>query len=130
MSLSTRFLSLSMKEQICITIIALTIFCIGVILIVCCSLMYEILMNDYEQKKLYFYQRYKEYIQSSFYFQNFYLMQYEEIIHRMQKQTWRIQQASSIYQSVRPIQNYSPYIKNMSEKYTTIFGFQVIIYLL
>ena len=117
MSLSTRFLSLSMKEQICITIIALTIFCIGVILIVCCSLMYEILMNDYEQKKLYFYQRYKEYIQSSFYFQNFYLMQYEEIIHRMQKQTWRIQQASSIYQSVRPIQNYSPYIKNMSEKY-------------
>ena len=78
MSLSTRFLSLSMKEQICITIIALTIFCIGVILIVCCSLMYEILMNDYEQKKLYFYQRYKEYIQSSFYFQNFYLMQYEE----------------------------------------------------
>ena len=35
----------------------------------------------------------------------------------MQKQTWRIQQASSIYQSVMPIQNYSPYIKNMSEKY-------------
>ena len=115
MSLSTRFLSLSMKEQICITIIALTIFCIGVILIVCCSLMYEILMNDYEQKKLYFYQRYKEYIQSSFYFQNFYLMQYEEIIHRIQKQIWRIQQATSIYHNVMPIQNYSPYIKNMSE---------------
>ena len=115
MSLSTCFLSLSMKEQICITIIALTIFCIGVILIVCCSLMYEILMNDYEQKKLYFYQRYKEYIQSSFYFQNFYLMQYEEIIHRMQKQIWRIQQATSIYKNVTPIQDYSPYIISMSE---------------
>ena len=115
MSLATLFLSLSMKEQICITIIALTVFCIGVILIVCCSLMYEILMKDYEQKKLYFYQRYKEYIQSSFYFQNFYLMQYEEIIHRMQKQIWRMQQATTIYINVSPIQNYYPYIKNMSQ---------------
>ena len=58
MSLSTRFLNLSMKEQICITIILLTLFCILVILIVCGSLMYEILNKDYEQKKLYFYKRY------------------------------------------------------------------------
>ena len=77
MSLASRFLNLSMKEQICITIIALTLFCIGVILIVCCSLIYEILDKDYEQKKLYFYKRYKEYIESVFYLQSFYLMQYE-----------------------------------------------------
>ena len=97
MSLASRFLNLSMKEQICITIIALTLFCICVILIVCCSLIYEILDKDYEQKKLYFYKRYKEYIESVFYFQSFYLMQYEEIIHRMQKQTWRMEQSISIY---------------------------------
>ena len=54
MSLATCFLNLSMKEQICITIIALTLFCICVILIVCCSLIYEILNKDYDQKKLYF----------------------------------------------------------------------------
>ena len=116
MSLASRFLNLSMKEQICITIIALTLFCICVILIVCCSLIYEILDKDYEQKKLYFYKRYKEYIESVFYFQSFYLMQYEEIIHRMQKQTWRMEQSVSIYNNFQPLQNYSKYIINMTEE--------------
>ena len=116
MSLASRFLNLSMKEQICITIIALTLFCIGVILIVCCSLIYEILDKDYEQKKLYFYKRYKEYIESVFYFQSFYLMQYEEIIHRMQKQTWRMEQSISIYKNFQPIQDYGNYIINMTEE--------------
>ena len=119
MSLSSRFLNLSIKEQILITIIALTFFCILSILIICCSLIYEILKKDYEQKKIYFYKRYKEYIESSFYFQNFYLMQYEEIIHRMQKQSWRIQQSVSIYRSSMPLQpltDYLKYIKFMDDE--------------
>ena len=80
------FLTLSLKEQICITIIALNLFCILVILLICCSLAYEILKNDFEQKKLYFYDKYKDYIESYFYFQNFCLLQYEEIIQRMNQQ--------------------------------------------
>ena len=116
MSLASRFLNLSMKEQICITIIALTLFCIGVILIVCCSLIYEILDKDYEQKKLYFYKRYKEYIESTFYLQSFYMMQYEEIIHRIQKQTTRIRQSLVIYENHHPFQDYSNKIINMANK--------------
>ena len=124
MSLASSFLFLSMKEQICITIIALTLFCIGVILIVCCSLIYEILNKDYKQKKLYFYNRYKEYIESSFYFQSFYLMQYEEIIHRMKKQIWRTQQSITIYPKnapLLPLESYSEYVKNMGN--TTDYNF-------
>ena len=116
MSLATCFLNLSMKEQICITIIALTLFCICVILIVCCSLIYEILNKDYDQKKLYFYKRYKEYIESSFYLQSFYMMQYEEIIHRIQKQLLRIQQSTIIYINNFPFQNYEDYIINMTKR--------------
>ena len=113
MSLSSRFLNLSIKEQILITIIALTLFCILAILIICCSLIYEILKKDYEQKKIYFYKRYKEYIESTFYFQNFYLMQYEEIIHRMQKQSWRMQQSVSIYRSSSPLKPFTDYVENV-----------------
>ena len=116
MSLATCFLNLSMKEQICITIITLTLFCICVILIVCCSLIYEILNKDYDQKKLYFYKRYKEYIESSFYLQSFYMMQYEEIIHRIQKQLLRIQQSTIIYINNFPFQNYEDYIINMTKR--------------
>ena len=115
MSLATRFLNLSMKEQICIAIIGLTLFCIGVILIVCCSLMYEILNKDYQQKKLYFYKRYKEYLESAFYFQNFYLMQYEEIIHRIQKQLWKMEQATTLYFEYNPTQNFFNYIINLND---------------
>ena len=117
MSLATRFLNLSMKEQICIAIIGLTLFCIGVILIVCCSLMYEILNKDYQQKKLYFYKRYKEYMESAFYFQNFYLMQYEEIIHRIQKQLWKMEQATTIYFTYNPTRDYSDYFINIDNTY-------------
>ena len=108
-----------MKEQICLAIISLTLFCILVILIVCCSLMYEILIKDYEQKKLYFYNRYKDYIESTFYFQNFYMMQYEETIHHIQKQTWRLQQGSYIYGGLLPLKKiteYAPYIKNITSE--------------
>ena len=91
------FLTLSLKEQICITIIALNLFCILVILLICCSLVYEILNNDFKQKKLYFYDKYKDYIESCFYFQNFCLLQYEEIIHRMQQQMREHFQVYSIY---------------------------------
>ena len=117
MSLATRLLNLSMKEQICIAIIGLTLFCIGVILIVCCSLMYEILNKDYQQKKLYFYKRYKEYMESAFYFQNFYLMQYEEIIHRIQKQLGKMEQATTIYFTYNPTRDYSDYFINIDNTY-------------
>ena len=91
------FLTLSLKEQICIIIIGLNLFCILVILLICSSLAYEILKQDFEQKKLYFYDRYKDYIESCFYFQNFCLLQYEEIIHRMQQQMREHFQVYSIY---------------------------------
>ena len=110
------FLNLSMKEQICITIIALTLFCICVILIVCCSLIYEILNKDYEQKKLYFYKRYKEYSESTFYLQSFYMMQYEEIIHRIKKQIMRIQQSLEIYENKTIFQDYGNKIINMAKE--------------
>ena len=118
MSLSTRFLNLSMKEQICITIILLTLFCILVILIVCGSLMYEILNKDYEQKKIFIYDKYKKYLESVFYFQSFYIMEYEEIIHRMQKEFWRIRQSVTIYnKTLSPLQDYSDYIINMTQEH-------------
>ena len=98
MSLQTSFLTLSIKEQICILIIFLTLFSIIVILCLCCSFSYEILKEDYNQKKLYFYDTYKKYIESCFYFQNIYLLQYEEVIKRMQKQIWKFHQTSKIYQ--------------------------------
>ena len=117
MSLSTRFLNLSMKEQICITIILLTLFCILVILIVCGSLMYEILNKDYEQQKIFIYDKYKKYVESVFYFQSFYIMEYGEIIHRMQKEFWRIRQSVTIYQTLSPLQDYSDYIINMTQEH-------------
>jgi len=105
MSLSTSFLNLSIKEQICITIIALTLFCILVILIVCCTLIYEILNKDFQIKKAYFYKKYKQYLESCFYFQSFHIMQYEEILHRIQKQIWKIQQSIDIFLNLMPLQN-------------------------
>lgn len=116
MSLSSRFLNLSMKEQICITIILLTLFCILVILIVCCSLIYEILEKDYENKKNFFYNKYKKYMESVFYFQSFHMMQYEEILHRIQKQIWKTHDAYEIYSKLKPLQNYSDYIINLTNR--------------
>ena len=116
MSLSSRFLSLSMKQQICISIVVLTLFCLLVILIVCCSLLYEILHKDYEQKKLYFYNKYKKYVESAFYYQSFHVMQYEEILHRIQKQIWKLQKSIVVYQTIVPLQNYSDIIINMTNR--------------
>ena len=101
MKLQSKFLTLSMKSQICITIIILTLFCILVILAICCSLVYEILKVDYIQKKKYFYNSYKDYLESCFYFKNFCLLQYEEIIRRMQKQSWKYHQTLYTYNTTR-----------------------------
>ena len=59
MSIKSSFLTLSMREQIYLAIIFLTIFSISVILCIIGSLSYEILKADYNQKKLYFYDKYK-----------------------------------------------------------------------
>ena len=54
MSLQTKFLTLSIKGQISITIIALTFFCIFVILGIYCTLFYECLEVDYKAKNYIF----------------------------------------------------------------------------
>ena len=97
MTIQSQFLTLSMKEQIFITIIALTCFSIFVMLCLTCSFGYEILKEDYKQKKLYFFDKYREYIESCFYVQNFKSLQYEEIIKRMQTQIWIFHQSTQIY---------------------------------
>ena len=97
MTIQSQFLTLSMKEQIFITIIVLTFFSIFVMLCLTCSFGYEILKEDYKQKQLYFYDKYKEYIESCFYVQNFKILQYEEIIKRMQTQIWIFHQSTQIY---------------------------------
>ena len=88
-----------MKEQICLTIFILNIFCLIVILSICCSFSYEILKEDYKAKKLYFYNKYKDYIESCFYFQNFCLLQYEEIIKRIQKQSYEYNRIFNFFPS-------------------------------
>ena len=84
MSLKSKFLTLPIKNQICIAIITLTLFCIVSILSIFGSLAHQILKEDFKQKRLYFYVKYQEYIESCFYFQNFCLLQYEELIKRIQ----------------------------------------------
>ena len=97
MNFKSRFLTLSMREQICLAIILLTILCVLIIISLTASFCYEILKVDYDQKKLYFYDRYKEYIEATFFFQNFCLLQYEEIVKRMQKQIYKFQQNLNNY---------------------------------
>ena len=97
MNLKSVFLTLSMREQICLAIIFLNLFSLIVILCVSCSFSYEILKEVYNQKKRYFFDKYKEYIELSFYFQNFCLLQYEEIIKRMQYQGYKFHRNSTIY---------------------------------
>ena len=106
MSLKTRLLTLSIKEQIYIAIISLNIFCILVVLLLSYPLSYEFLKEDYNQKKLYFLNKYKEYIDSCFYFHNFCLLQYEEMIRRMEKQAWYYHQSISMYQNLTLFDNY------------------------
>ena len=43
-------------------------------------------------------------------------MQYDEIIHRIQKQIWKVQQSINLYSSLMPLQNYGPYIINMTNR--------------
>ena len=89
MSLKSRFLTLPMKEQIKLVIIFLTIYSLLSILLLTCSFCYEILQEDSKRKKYYFYDRYKDYIESCFYYHNFILLQYEELIKRMQNQIFK-----------------------------------------
>ena len=91
MNFKSQFLTLPMREQICLVIIILTMISVLIIISLTCSFCYEILKVDYNKKKLYFYDKYKEYIEATFYFQNFCLLQYEEIIKRMQKQIFQFQ---------------------------------------
>ena len=86
MSIHSRFLTLSIKEQVCLTIFLLTVFSLLVILCLPCSFSYEILREDYKKKKRFFYNEYKEYIEACFYYQGYNLLKYEEIIKRMLKE--------------------------------------------
>ena len=89
MSILSCFLTLSIKEQLWITILILTIFSLLVILCLPCSFSYEILMEDYKRKKAIFYNRYKDYIESCFYFQTLNIYKYEEMVKRMTKQIFK-----------------------------------------
>ena len=106
MSIKSRFLSLSMREQICITIIFLTIFSVLVILSIAGSLIYEVLKEDYLIKKLFFYNRYKSFIESCFFYQNYCLLKYEEIIKRVQKQIWEYNRISTNFYEVFKNENF------------------------
>ena len=110
MSLKTKFLTLSIKEQICLTIFCLTIFSLFVIITIINLFCFEILKENYKEKKHYFYSKYKEYIESAFYFQNYCLLQYEEILRRM---------AHQIYKFHRESTTFYDYISNFNINLTT-----------
>ena len=99
MSVPSSFLTLSIKEQLWITILILTIFSFIVILILPGSFSYEILMEDYKRKKKFFYNEYMEYIHACFYFHSFNILKYEELIKRMSKQIYKYSSRESIYES-------------------------------
>ena len=99
MNIKNKFLTLSMKSQICIVLLSLNLFCVSAILLFYGSFTYEILNKDFNQKKLYFYDKYKEYIEGCFYFQNFYLLQYEEIIKRLHRQIWEFQECINVFKN-------------------------------
>ena len=133
MSLKSGFLTLSMREQICFAILILNFFSLMVILCVACSFCYEILIEDYNKKKRYFFDKFKEHIEISFYFQNFCLLQYEEIIKRVQIQMYKYHRNSSIYNftsnyNQANIRKYTPFFnstihKNISENNELLFVF-------
>ena len=97
MSVPSSFLTLSIKEQLFITILLLTIFSVIVILCLPGSFSYEILMEDYKKKKKFFFREYREYIQACFYFQSFTMLKYEEIIKRMAKQMYKYSRKENIF---------------------------------
>ena len=82
-------MTLSIKEQVFIIILLSTIFSLIVILCLPCSFSYEILKKDYKRKKKYFYKKYKDYIESCYYYQGYTLLKYEEIIKRMLKEAMK-----------------------------------------
>ena len=98
MSLLSRFLTLTIREQVCLTITLLTIFSFLVILCLPCSFSYEILKEDYKQKKKFFYNEYKEYIEACFYYQGYNLLKYEEIIKRMLKEAYKYSTRGDYFQ--------------------------------
>ena len=98
MSVPSSFLTLSIREQLCITILILTLFSLLVILCLPGSFSYEILMEDYKKKKKFFYNEYKEYIQTCFDFHSFNILKYEEIIKRMAKQIYKYNTRETIYE--------------------------------
>ena len=51
----------------------------------------------FQTKRLYFYVKYQEYIESCFYLQNFYLLQYEELVKRIQLQIRELLLVATIY---------------------------------
>jgi hypothetical protein len=97
MSVKSKFLTLSMRQQIPLTIILLKVFSVVIILCIVGPLISDILKGDYKLKKIYFYRKYKQYIESCFFYQNFCLLKYEEIIKRIQKQILEFNAASSAY---------------------------------
>ena len=105
MSIKSGFLTLSMREQICLTIIFLILFSFLVIVCIIGSLTYEILKEDYNKKKIFIYDRYKEYMESSFFFQNFNLLQYEEIIKKIQRQIWAFYEMGEVYNFTSNFEN-------------------------
>ena len=57
MSLKSIFLTLPIKEQICLAIIFLHIFFLIAILLVYCSISYEYVIEDLKEKKLFYFTR-------------------------------------------------------------------------
>ena len=89
MSIHSRFLTFSIKEQICYIILILTIFSVLVILCLPCAFTFEILREDYKNKKRFFYNEYKEFLEACYYYQGYNLLKYEEIIKRMLKEAFK-----------------------------------------
>ena len=77
MNIKSKFLALSMRQQIPFTIIILTIFSVIVILSIAGPLVFEALKEDYQLKKNFFYKKYKRYIEACFFYQNYCLLKYE-----------------------------------------------------
>ena len=97
MTLQRSFLTLSIKDQVCLTIFILTIFSILVILCLPCSFSYEILREDYKKKKKFFYNEFKKYIEACFFYQGYHLLKYEELIKRMHKQAYKYSTREGIF---------------------------------
>ena len=121
MSLKSKFLTLSMKQQISLTIIVLSIFSFLVILSITGPLIYETLKEDYKLKKLYFHKKYKEYIETCFFYHNFCLLKYEEIIKRIQRQIWVFNNEASYYSSIFDSGNF--YIINFDDKIINVLNY-------